>query len=361
MDSQIFSDDLKAIVSKTSLFGSTDLEAVVIINPKAGGFSRKDRSSQVEADVERAKELASSLPDRKGHLAWRAFNTNGPKHAGKIATDLVEEAAMKPNTQWLIILASGDGTSLEFLDELSRAPEEFRSRFTVLRLPMGTGNDGSDGRELFDSLSRLIGKGRLDYQPALRVIPAKGGPASERAQNGEWRAFNIASIGLDAFVTNMTNKLKTAFPGDSYKLWVDLSAVFYDKLYPPRQLKLKAFDNGGKNTANLDGLYLLIAMGVSGRRTYGSNKLILPDEDNVCAVRQMPFLRKLALKGPMMSGQIRNYKEAQLFSAEYIEIDYHDRILVQMDGEAELLVAEDFPLRIEKTEPIIRHIARLQA
>jgi hypothetical protein len=43
---------------------------------------------------------------------------------------------------------------------------------------------------------------------------------------------------------------------------------------------------------------LLIAVGVSGHRTYGSNKPILPDDDDVCFVSEMPLLRKLALKGP---------------------------------------------------------------
>jgi diacylglycerol kinase family enzyme len=72
----------------------------------------------------------------------------------------------------------------------------------------------------------------------------------------------------------------------------------------------------------------------------------------------MPLLRKIALKDPISSGRIRDFPEADLFSAETLEIAYADRILVQMDGEAELLVAEDFPLRIEKTAPLIRHLAR---
>ena len=223
---------------------------------------------------------------------------------------------------------------------------------------MGTGNDGSDGRELSDTLSRLVGKGSIAAQSALRVVPAAGGPASRRAPGGEWRAFNIASVGLDAFVTHMTNRLKSTLPGDSYKLWVDLASVFYDRLYPPAPMNARGFDEAGRETANLSGRFLLVAMGVSGHRTYGSNKPILPDDDNVCAVSQMPLMRKLALKGPLSSGRIREFSEARLFSAHRVEIAYGERILVQMDGEAELLVAEDFPLRIERTEPLVRYIAR---
>ena len=156
----------------------------------------------------------------------------------------------------------------------------------------------------------------------------------------------------------MTNKLKASLPGDSYKLWVDLAAVFYDSIYPPRRMSIVARDADGAELRRREGEFLLVAMGVSGNRTYGSNKPILPDADNVCAVSQMPLLRKLKLKGPMTTGRIREFPEAGLFSAESLEIAYAERILVQMDGEAELLVAEDFPLRIEKTAPLIRHLAR---
>lgn len=349
---------MRALVEKTPLFGSDDLEVVLVANPRAGGFTRPARAIAATRDIAFIAEEAASLARRKGRLSWRTVQTVGPRHATRIAAECIEESAMKPRSAWLIILACGDGTSLEFLDELSRAPDELRNRFTVLRLPMGTGNDGSDGRELNDSLSRLIGRGAIAIQPVLRVIPAPGGPASTRAPGGEWRAFNIASIGLDAFVTHMTNKLKANLPGDSYKLMVDLASVFYDKIYPPKAMSVITRDAAGAELSRRDGRFLLIAMGVSGKRTYGSNKPILPDSDNVCVVDQMPLLRKIALKDPISSGRIRDFPEADLFSAETLEIAYADRILVQMDGEAELLVAEDFPLRIEKTAPLIRHLAR---
>ncbi|MBU0927714.1 MAG: diacylglycerol kinase [Spirochaetes bacterium] len=358
MDFSRFADGLRGLVEKTSLFGSDDLEAVLIANPRAGGFSRPARAAAAMRDLASATLEAEAAEPRKGKLSWRVSQTTGSRHATRMASEYIEEAAMKPKSAWLVVLACGDGTSLEFLDELSRAPDELRNRFTVLRLPMGTGNDGSDGRELADSLSRLVGHGAIAIQPVLRVLPAAGGPAAARAPGGEWRSFNIASVGLDAFVTNMTNRLKASLPGDSYKLWVDLASVFYDRIYPPKPMSISALGPTGAETSARTGEFLLVAMGVSGNRTYGSNKPILPDGDNVCAVSQMPLLRKLALKDPISSGRIRDFPEASLFSAETLEIAYGDRILVQMDGEAELLVAEDFPLRIEKTPPLIRHIAR---
>lgn len=359
MEAASFAAGLRELVSKSPLFARDELSALVVINPKAGGFSRPAKAAAVSRDLAQALSRAEAMPAREAPLSWETRLTEGPKHAARIAADCLEAAAMKPGLARLVVLACGDGTSLEFLDELSRAPDEIRNLFTVLRLPLGTGNDGSDGRELSDSLSRLLGEGEPALQPALRVVPAPGGPASMRAPGGEWRAFNIASLGLDAYVTDMTNRLKSRLPGDSYKLWLDVASILYDRVYPPRDMAILGFDAEGRPTATLEGRFLLTAMGVSGRRTYGSNKRILPDDDNVCAVRQMPFGRKIALKARIDSGKIRDFGEVELFSAAYLEFRYGDRILVQMDGEAELLTPADFPLRIEKTAPSIRHLARL--
>ena len=332
----------------------------MVANPRAGGFSRNSRARHNAAALADATRAASSIQLRKGLTKWRALNTSSPKHAGSIALSLLEEAAIKPKTEWLVVLACGDGTSHEFLDELSRAPRELAERFTVLRLPMGTGNDGSDGRELPDSLSRLIGYGRIDEQVAIRMIPAPGGPASKRAPGGEWRSFNIASLGVDAYITHMTNQLKSKMPGDSYKLWLDLAAVIYDLNYPSGHMEIRAFDATGKSVASYEGTFLLAAMGISGRRAYGSNKPILPDDDNVCLIRQMSLLRKLILKGPIAAGHHRGLPEAELFTADALEISYNHPILMQTDGEAQHLVAEDFPFRMERTGPLIRHVARIQ-
>jgi diacylglycerol kinase family enzyme len=360
MNTRAFAEAVRGLVERTPLFGKTDLEAVMVANPRAGGFSRRSRARHNAAALADTAKAASGMQLRKGTTTWRALDTVSPKHAGTIALSLLEEAAMKPKTEWLIVLACGDGTSHEFLDELSRAPRELAGRFTVLRLPMGTGNDGSDGRELTDSLSRLIGYGRIDEQVAIRMIPAPGGPASTRAPGGEWRSFNIASMGVDAYITHMTNQLKTIMPGDSYKLWLDIAAVMYDLSYPSGHMEIQAFDTAGQSLGSYEGRFLLAAMGIGGRRTYGSNKPILPGDENVCLIRQMSLLRKLILKGPIAAGHHRGLPEAELLTADALQISYSHPILMQTDGEAQSLVAEDFPFRMERTGPLIRHIARIQ-
>jgi diacylglycerol kinase family enzyme len=98
---------------------------------------------------------------------------------------------------------------------------------------------------------------------------------------------------------------------------------------------------------------LLLAVGASGRRTYGSNKPILPDDRNVCAVRQMSVFKKIALKPVLISGRHAKLSEVRLFEASRLEIGYGHPLLAQMDGEAVLLEPRDFPITITLSEPAI--------
>jgi diacylglycerol kinase family enzyme len=278
--------------------------------------------------------------------------TNGAGHARGIAAGLVDEAsaalggsgpAGKPF--YLVVTAGGDGTSLEVLTALYHAPPAIRSSFAVLRLPMGTGNDGADHRELDGALNRLIDPSVIVYRRALKLTTAgRGGP---------FLAFNILSVGLDAFVTHMTNRMKGKLPGDSYKLWVDIASLLYDRLYTVGPMDVRAFDAAGAEVKAFREKVLLLAVGESGRRTYGAHKRILPDDRNVCVVKQMPLFRKVALKGLFTTGEHVSKPESILFSARHVEFAGEHPILAQMDGETVLLRPEDFPAAIELTEPVI--------
>jgi diacylglycerol kinase family enzyme len=284
--------------------------------------------------------------------AYGLVQTTGHGSAAKYAEELIEEAKTNSEYFYLVIMAGGDGTSLEVLSALYHAPREVRSNMAILRLPMGTGNDGADSPDLVDALMFLIKPSRVEFYPAVRLVTASGGPA---ALSGPHLAFNILSVGLDAFVTHMTNKMKGLLPGDSYKLWVDIASLLYDRLYTVDFLDVKA--DGGE--ISFREKLLLLAVGASGHRTYGSQKKILPDDRNVCAVKQMPLLRKLALKGLFTSGEHIDKPEAILFNARRVEISGRCPILAQMDGEAILLQPKDFPAAIELTEPLIPVLKRV--
>jgi diacylglycerol kinase family enzyme len=281
--------------------------------------------------------------------------TRGPGHAGEIAAALAEEIRAGASSAsgeaggapfHLVITAGGDGTSLEVLTVLAALPAPLRSSYAVIRLPLGTGNDGADAWELDEALRLLTGPTELAFQRGLRLLTATPG-------KGPFPAFNILSVGLDAFVTHMTNRMKGKLPGDSYKLWVDIAALLYDRIYRVGPLEVRAFDEGGKECAAFREDTLLLAVGAGGRRSYGSHKWILPDSRNVCAVRQMPLWRKLALKGLFTTGEHIHAKESRLFNARRVEFRGEYPILAQMDGETVLLEPPDFPAAIELTDPLI--------
>jgi diacylglycerol kinase family enzyme len=220
---------------------------------------------------------------------------------------------------------------------------------------VGTGKDGADSFFLDEALNLLIEPPALEKQRAVRLTTAGG--------KGPFLAFNILSVGLDAFVTHMTNKMKGKLPGDSYKLWVDIAALFYDKIYKVGVINVSSADESiagenKKGTIALNEKLLLIAVGESGKRCYGSQRWILPDDRNVCAIRQMPLLRKIALKGLFSNGTHAVRNEAILWNSSRVEFTSQYPLLAQMDGEAVPLEGNDFPAVIELTGPVINVLGK---
>jgi diacylglycerol kinase family enzyme len=361
-----FAEAMGRICSHSLVAPGQPLTWTIIANPTAGGFSIRSRWKRQYAALRSYEERAAANPLRKdagpsrtaleadpGRESPGRFGvvpTRGSGTAAETVRALLEETAAAGQDGTppfnLLITAGGDGTSLEALTELYAAPAAIRARFGVLRLPMGTGNDGADGWDLGAVLDRLIGPSKIEYTPAARLVTAT-------PRKGPFLAFNILSVGLDAFVTHMTNKMKGSLPGDSYKLWIDVAALLYDRIYTVGPMEVRAYDETGKTVESFAEQVLLLAVGVSGRRTYGSRKKILPDDRNVCVVRQMPLFRKIALKGLFASGEHAAKPESRLFSARRVEFRGENPILAQMDGETTLLEPEDFPAAIEITEPAI--------
>ncbi|MCL2319559.1 MAG: diacylglycerol kinase [Treponema sp.] len=359
-----FASLLSEICSHSPLAAGRPLLWTIIANPKAGGFTIKSRWKKHYAMLLASAGKAKKNPQREGGPSQTAAVEGGSTggkglvctkaagHAGELTGLLISEAgrAAAPKNGarpfYLIITAGGDGTSLEVMTSLYHAPAEVRRNFAILRLPMGTGNDGADAWELDEALDLLIEPAELAMQRALRLKTASG--------KGPFLAFNILSVGLDAFVTHMTNKMKGKLPGDSYKLWVDIASLLYDRIYKVDYMDVRARDGAGKEVKAFREKLLLLAVGESGKRTYGSRKLILPDERNVCAVKQMSLFRKLALKEMLNDGTHADKSEAILWNASAVEFSARHPILAQMDGETVLLNEKDFPAVIELSEPVIQ-------
>ncbi|MDR0708319.1 MAG: diacylglycerol kinase [Treponema sp.] len=347
----VFSAGVAQICAHTPLAEDKPLRWTIIANPKAGGFTITSRWKKHAADLNAAIEKAGLNPLHKDAAPSGVGDAAGLSLTGKAGdakqfAEAVVAAMARDDAFHLIITAGGDGTSLEALTALFYAAESIRARCAVLRLPMGTGNDGSDAWELGKALDLIVSPSTITRVPALRLACATKG-------KGPFLAFNILSVGLDAFVTHNTNKMKGALPGDSYKLWVDIASLFYDRIYTVGHMDIKAFDEAGAEIRSFSGKPLLIAVGASGRRTYGSHKHILPDDRNVCIVWQMPVYRKLLLKDSFTTGAHRDKPEVALFTASRIEFQGEHPILAQMDGETVSLAKEDFPCGIALTGPVM--------
>ncbi|MDR1836768.1 MAG: diacylglycerol kinase [Treponema sp.] len=350
MDFNFLSQSLSEICNHSLVSPGRPLDCTIIVNPVSGGFTIGSRWKAHVKTLTEYKQKAQSNPQRPMSESVNTILTERIGSAGEITKTLIEKAGKKSDSFYLIISAGGDGTHCEIMYALYNAPPHVRSNTAILRLPFGTGNDGAENADLAKTLELLINPVHTYFAPAVQLTTAHGGPASGK---GPYLAFNILSVGLDAYVTHMTNKMKGKVPGDSYKLWVDLAALFYDSMYKVDYLSVRALDQQNNEVLSFREKLLLLAMGISGHRTYGSQQKILPDDRNVCGLKQMPLLRKMAIKGQVAKGTHIESSEPLLFNAHRLEFSGSQSILAQMDGETVLLQPEDFPAAMELTAPVI--------
>ena len=350
MDFDFFAQSLTEICGHSLVSPGRSLNCTIIVNPVAGGFTILSKWKSHVRTLNEYREKARANPQRAMHKNTNLILTAGKGSGGEITAALINEAENEPDPFYLIISAGGDGTHSEVMFALYNAPAHVRSNIAILRLPLGTGNDGADSANMAGALDLLVNPVHIEFASAVRLIPAHGGPAGKA---GPFLAFNILSVGLDAYVTHMTNKMKGKVPGDSYKLWVDIASLFYDRLYKVDYFDVRALDQQNREVRSFREKLLLLAMGVSGGRTYGSQQKILPDGRNVCGIKQMPLHRKLAIKGQVTKGAHVNSREAILLNAHRLEFSGGRPILAQMDGETVLLQPEDMPAAMELTAPVI--------
>ncbi|MCR4789818.1 MAG: hypothetical protein K5839_01935 [Treponemataceae bacterium] len=371
--STVLADNLTPIIASSPLWKGKDLHVFIIANPHSGGFTQPKVAHDNLTILRAASANAKDMEQQVKSIDVKSYDTEYACHSMefveklfKVSIPLLEEGESSSH-RVLFITAGGDGTSLEvqsILLRLSRASEQYKNIIQkcccLLRLPFGTGNDGSDGRTLEEALLRLTFPKKIELQKAVEVsIQGKtGGFYGEWNANKKdnvlppWYAFNIASIGIDAFITHMTNKMKDKLPGDFYKLWVDLACLFYNIPYKQGNCHVDIYKDE-KQVGTYDGTVEFVVMGESGHRTYGSNHKILPDDNTVCITHGMTLLGKLATKESFNIGTHAGKDYSEMYDADKLVINYDKNILVQLDGESHLLTKENFPIVMKHTEPVI--------
>jgi diacylglycerol kinase family enzyme len=332
------------------------LRCMIVVNPVAGGFFIKSKWESHIHTLTKYLEKARANPRRQIYKNVLINITEGKGSAKEITKAFIERIEKDPEPFNLIISAGGDGTHCEVMFSVYNAPAHLRRGMAVLRLPFGTGNDGAENASLEKTLDLLLNPVEIEFAPAVQLIPAYDGPSHWK---GPFLAFNILSVGLDAYVTHMTNNMKGKLPGNLYKLMVDLAAVAYDKKYKVDFINVRALDSKNNELTSFREKLLLLAMGVSGNRTYGSQQKILPDDRNVCGIKQMPLLSKLAIKGSVARGKHTKNPKVIMLNAHRLEFSGGHPVLAQMDGEAILLQPDDFPAAMELTAPVIPLLKRV--
>ncbi len=317
----------------------------VIVNPHAGFFKRTSTIRKLIFDLERRlAELRQRFPKRHVEINAVRF-TEHVGHAREITEEILDrEERASSGIEHLLIACGGDGTSNEICTSLMDAGAALLERLKLVRLPLGSGNDVADARTFGKAYELILGSQHTVKTGALRVV---GGVARPRY------SFNIGSVGLDAFITDLTNRLKRAIPGHAYKALVDLGSLFYESRVKPGPMDLRI--SAGSSETRLEAfLPSMVVVGTSGGRTYGGHMPVLPGGDNVCVVAAMSLWKKIAKKGLFYEGRHGELPEVSFYRADRVTIGYEDRLPMQLDGEVSWLGEGDFPLTLTVLEPRIR-------
>jgi len=158
--------------------------------------------------------------------------------------------------------------------------------------------------------------------------------------------FNIVSLGLDAYVAYLTNRLRGKVGGDAYKVLADAMTLFYERIVRLRDSRV-TWTTADTESETLEGRIVVCAVGVSGFRTYGDHKPILPGFENVCLIETTGPLGKIKLKAMVYNGTHSRRPEVHMASASAVRFDYDGRLPLQFDGEAVWLTADSFPVTLE--------------
>lgn len=368
-----------AFIARNPLWANKDVEIYFIVNKTAGCFTNKHKSDFYKKLVDEEKNSLANSPVVAKSAIYKVFTTEYAGHTKDLTLSIVSQliGAERPGLENIIVTAGGDGTAWDCECALYSAAQTepkkmdaIMNRITLIRLPLGTGNDGTDGHTLEETFEMLRGPLHFKNISAIKAYPEKE-PTEEQIKacgkkpekycdvnyKAPWYSFNIASIGLDAYVVYLTNTFKKKMPGNLYHLCVPLSGLVYDKDFPSGTAKISYYDKENNLIDEKTTKISLLAFGESGNRIYGGGHHILPDENNVCTVPKVSLPTLIKENHRFVDGSFTEINIAYLHSANKIKIEYDENILMQCDGEVTILTKDHFPLIMEKTEPCLRVIS----
>jgi diacylglycerol kinase family enzyme len=330
----------------------------LVVNPGAGGFNfegARERfggamPSGVKILHDTGAEAVRDLPRiyAPEDIDIRLYLSAYPSHAGRIAASIADRSAFcssTRDTRHMIISVGGDGTHNEIMNALhTTVPAEKLALCRIFRFPLGSGNDAADAWTPEEAWQLLING--ADQGPA-------GAVEMETATGVHHRAYNIASIGVDAHIAKVTNRFKDRLPGDFYKIVADMSVPFYPGIYRIGTMSIGWDDDDGGRREHRFRLGLL-AIGVSGMRTYGHGLWILPEHENICAIELRNLATNIRMKKELYHSRHGELPYVSMFRSGEVTLNYPSAIPMQLDGEVVMLSAEDFPVTVRIVQTAVQ-------
>lgn len=305
---------------------------ILLVNPYAGAFRRPDLLTQLQRHFEVFLGGLDTLPYHPDKVELLETERAGHEY------DLVKKIVTNrdPNKTYLVAIAGGDGTANHVLSAFLMTEPRLRQNLVFFRLPLGTGNDFSDARDLSQLFQILKGQYELEYLPHFEYR-ANGMPHGY--------GFNIGSIGLDAWVVKTNETLRKILPGNFYKIAADLAGLFYQVNAKPGNLRAEYFYLG-HSVGVSDGPFLLTAFAPTGYRTYGGGIKVLPGEENLCRIDVVPVLTFFALKGNFYKGLHAREPYTTMVKFDRVVFYAQRRLVAQHDGEIFWLEPEMCPYEV---------------
>ena len=297
------------------LLGGPPCQGFSIANKKAGCFTQKNKSKKYKKILSKANNLAEKRQTCTKQINSKVFCTEYANHAKELADSIVAQIIANPQEEEtnLLVVAGGDGTSYEVQTALFQAAQQSEKKhktvtqdICLLRLPLGTGNDGTDGRTLEETINLLLGEIKFEKNPALKIL-YQGNPTQKDVENtgrkvlnlqssintAPWFSFNVFSMGIDAYVCYMTNVLKSKMPGNFYHFFIPICAILYDKVFSAGIAKVEYYDENNTLIEEISTPIELFVVGISGYRTYGGGHKILATKENTIIVPKLSTLKLL--------------------------------------------------------------------
>ena len=368
---------IENLISVNPLFTGKDLNLFVIANEKAGGFTQTKESEKNQVSLDKVLKQVEGKETVTASITSELVGTERAGHGEELAAKIAAGVQPEKNRLTVIVAAGGDGTSLEVQTGLTKWANESESNkkivqndIVIFRLPLGTGNDGTDGHTFEESLNVLTMS--LHFANARAIKLSVSGEVTEEgikeagknpADYGNvevkapWYSFNVAGIGLDAFVCWKTNEEKAKHPGNHYSIMVDFATLNYNKAFPPEDAEIKIYD-GDELKETLNTAFEMLTFGVSGHRTFGGGKQIFPVDDNVACVCKLDVMTMVMQNKKFNDGSYIKTELAKTCKATKLVVNYDHPVLCELDGETHLLMKENFPVTLELTEPCIQVLER---